>query len=93
MAFHIIGDQDTVLGYRFAGVTGVVAENRAEALAAFRDALLHGKDTGFDVYHAVETAAPAILAADSIDQGSQPLRVPDFRPGPHRPAGQAPKEA
>ena len=61
--------------------------------AAFRDALLDGKDTGFDVYHAIETAAPAILAADSIDQGSQPLRVPDFRPGPDRPAGQAPKEA
>ena len=63
------------------------------AHAAFRDSLLDGKDTGFDVYHAVETAAPAILAADSIDQGSQPLRVPDFRPGPHRPTGQAPKEA
>ena len=39
MAFHIIGDQDTVLGYRFAGVTGVVVENAKDALGAFNDAL------------------------------------------------------
>ena len=39
MSYHIIGDQDTVLGYRFAGVTGDVVETEAEARAAFRAAL------------------------------------------------------
>lgn len=45
----------------------------------FRDAILDGKPLEFDVYKAVDTAAPAILAADSIAQGSTPLKVPDFR--------------
>jgi hypothetical protein len=58
--------------------------------AAFRDAVLGSRPLDFDVYQAMETAAPAILAADSIAQGSRPLAVPDFRPGPARAAGQAP---
>jgi predicted dehydrogenase len=60
--------------------------------AAFRDAVLGRRPLEFDVYRAMDTAAPAILAADSIDRGSVPLTVPDFRPGPRRAAGQAPKE-
>ncbi|MCC6446433.1 MAG: Gfo/Idh/MocA family oxidoreductase [Armatimonadetes bacterium] len=58
--------------------------------AAFRDAVSKGKALEFDAYKAIETAAPAILAADSIAQGSKPFRVPDFRPGSSRPRGQAP---
>jgi len=61
------------------------------AHASFRDALLHGKAPELDVYHAMDTAAPAILAADSIDGGSIPLQVPDFRPNAQRLAGQAPR--
>ena len=60
--------------------------------AAFRDAILGRRSQDFDVYRAMDTAAPAILAADSIEQGSVPLAVPDFRPGPRRAAGQAPQE-
>lgn len=55
---------------------------------AFRDAVLHGKPLELDVYRAMDTAAPAILAAESIAQGSIPLPVPDFRPGPARKAGE-----
>jgi predicted dehydrogenase len=36
--------------------------------------------TGMDVYQAVETAAPAILAAESARSGGILLDVPDFRP-------------
>jgi len=61
--------------------------------AHFRDAILHGTPPDIDVYQAVETAAPAILAADSADAGSVPMRVPDFRPGPERAAGEGPKGA
>ena len=60
--------------------------------AAFRDALIEGKPLEFDVYRAIETAAPAILAAESIDQGTTLMRVPDFRPSETRPLGQMPKE-
>ena len=48
--------------------------------AAFRDAILEGKPLQFDVYKAMGTAAPAILAAESIAQGSKLMQVPDFRP-------------
>ena len=58
--------------------------------ASFRDAVLQGKSLEFDVYKAMGTAAPAILAAESMTHGSQPMRVPDFRPGPARAAGSAP---
>jgi len=58
---------------------------------AFRDAVLGKKPLEFDVYRAVETAAPAILAADSIEQGTKLMQVPDFRPNADRPTGQMPK--
>ena len=38
MSFHIIADQDTVLGFRFAGVTGAVVDGPETAAAAFADA-------------------------------------------------------
>jgi predicted dehydrogenase len=57
---------------------------------AFRDAVLGDRPLEFDVYRAMETAAPAILAAESIAQGTRLMAVPDFRPGPARPAGQMP---
>jgi predicted dehydrogenase len=58
--------------------------------AAFRDAVRGRRPLEFDVYRAMDTAAPAILAAESIDGGSVPLTVPDFRPGPSRRRGDAP---
>ncbi|HEX2033773.1 MAG TPA: Gfo/Idh/MocA family oxidoreductase [Chloroflexota bacterium] len=61
--------------------------------AAFRDAVLGRRPLQFDVYQAMDTAAPAILAADSIAQGSRPLAVPDFRPGPTRPSGHPPSSS
>ena len=59
--------------------------------AAFRDAVREGKALEFDVYRAIETAAPAILAAESIDRWTQPMNVPDFRPANARPAGTTPE--
>lgn len=43
-----------------------------------------------DVYRAVETAAPCILAARSAEQGGANLTVPDFRPGKNRKKGEMP---
>ena len=59
--------------------------------AQFADAVLRGVPPELDVYKAVETAAPAILAATSIAEDNTPQDVPDFRPGPDREAGVAPK--
>ncbi len=44
----------------------------------------------FDVYRAIDTAAPPILAADSIEQGSAHIEVPDFRPSQSRPDSRLP---
>lgn len=54
----------------------------------FRDAVLGGKPLAFDVYGAIDTATPAIFAAESIDRGSIPLQVPDFRPSARRDPGE-----
>jgi predicted dehydrogenase len=58
---------------------------------AFRDAVLGIRPLEFDVYKAMDVAAPSILAAESIAQGSKRLRVPDFRPNAWRPRGAQPK--
>ena len=39
MSYHIIGDKDTILGFRFAGITGDAVETPDEALEAFRRAI------------------------------------------------------
>ncbi len=37
MSFHIIADQDTVLGFRFAGVTGTTVDSAEAAATAFAE--------------------------------------------------------
>ncbi|MFA5865184.1 MAG: Gfo/Idh/MocA family oxidoreductase [Phycisphaerae bacterium] len=59
--------------------------------AQFADAVLRGIAPELDVYKAAQTAAPAILAARSIENHNNPVDVPDFRPGPHRKSGKLPK--
>ncbi len=58
--------------------------------ASFRDAVLHNVPLEFNVYKAMNTAAPAVLASESIAQGSTLMQVPDFRPGPNRREGELP---
>jgi hypothetical protein len=59
--------------------------------AQFADAILYDVVPELDVYKSVETAAPAILAAESIENDNQPMDVPDFRPGPDRRHGEWPE--
>ncbi|MBI2190908.1 MAG: Gfo/Idh/MocA family oxidoreductase [Planctomycetes bacterium] len=58
--------------------------------ASFRDAVWGLRPPEYDVYKAMETTAPAILAAESINQDGKKLRVPDFRPGNLRRPGSMP---
>lgn len=60
-AYHIIGDQDTVLGYRFAGVSGDVVEDAAQAKTAFEAALGDPSVTVLLVTEAVEDMIPDIV--------------------------------
>jgi len=43
MGFHIIGDRDTILGFRFAGVSGSAVATPEQAAAAFRRAVTSGQ--------------------------------------------------
>jgi predicted dehydrogenase len=57
---------------------------------AFRDSVLASRQPEFDVYQAMDTAAPAVVAAESIARGSDLLEVPDFRPHAGRRRGDDP---
>ena len=56
----------------------------------FTDAVLNDTTPELDVYKAAETAAPAIVAAQSAEQDGMRMDVPDFRPNASRKAGQYP---
>ncbi len=57
---------------------------------AFWNAVVGNKPLEFDVYRAMDTAAPAVLAAESIARGTELMKVPDFRPNETRSSGQMP---
>jgi len=54
MGFHIIGDADTVLGYRFAGLSGDVVETVEEARVAFKAAIANNRKGVLLITEAVE---------------------------------------
>ena len=55
------------------------------------DAIRGKAAPAMDVYAAVETAAPAAAAIESIRRGSTSVKVPDFRPNASRAAGEEPE--
>jgi len=59
-------------------------------LADFVKSIKEDTSPEMDVYKAADTAAPAILAGVSMDKGSKPLQVPDFRPNEERRVGEEP---
>ena len=61
-------------------------------LADFVKSIKEDTSPEMDVYKACDTAAPAILAGVSMDKGSKPLEVPDFRPNEERRAGEEPNK-
>ena len=56
----------------------------------FVDHVLDGTPVTVGVYRAAELAGAAVVAGQSADQGSVPMAVPDFRPGPDRGPGEQP---
>ncbi len=56
----------------------------------YADAVLRGAAMQLDVYGAAEATAPGIVASISAEHEGTPFRVPGFRPGPERKAGEEP---
>ena len=56
----------------------------------FITSIIEDRSPELDVYGAAETAAPAIIAGVSAENGSIPLSVPDFRPSESRAPGEEP---
>jgi len=59
-------------------------------MANFVRCVLDDTASPMDAYRAAEVTAPALMAGMSIDKGSVPLEVPDFRPGAGRKTGHLP---
>jgi vacuolar-type H+-ATPase subunit F/Vma7 len=57
MSYFVIADEDTVLGFRYAGVPGEVVESAAEARAAFERVT---KPQGDDIVILTEQVAASI---------------------------------
>jgi vacuolar-type H+-ATPase subunit F/Vma7 len=66
MSFHIIGDADTVLGYRFAGVPTTVVEGTPAAHEAFRRVLAEGRCRILLLTEAVEAMLGDVLTAHRL---------------------------
>ncbi len=62
MTFFVIGDRETVLGFRLVGVEGRVAEERDAALAALEDTVLRS-----DVGVVLLTEKVAAQIRDEVD--------------------------
>ena len=62
MKFHVIGDRQTVLGFRLVGVEGTVAVEREEALTALHKAV-ETRETGI----VLVTEAVAARIRDEVE--------------------------
>ena len=74
MEFHVIGDEEVVIGFRFVGVPGSVARTEEEAREAFARITKEGKARVLILTEQVS----ALLAREVMDwqmNGSYPLIV------------------
>ena len=61
-------------------------------MAKFIKCIREDARSPMDAYKAADATVPALIAGASIDHGSRPLDVPDFRPGAERKPGESPKK-
>jgi V/A-type H+-transporting ATPase subunit F len=71
MRYHVIGDEDTVLGFRYAGVPGEIATTADEARSALQRVLRLG-----DVAILIMTDLVADLIRDQVNQVRFGLELP-----------------
>ncbi len=75
MAYHIIGDVDTVLGYRFAGIEGVAVSTQEEAREAFSRATASGEGGILLVTEDVESMIEELVTAHRVSAREPYLAV------------------
>jgi V/A-type H+-transporting ATPase subunit F len=71
MRFFAIGDEDTVLGLRFAGVPGCVVEGREDARRALKEAL-EDRRNGIIIL----TERTAALIREDVDRARLEVSLP-----------------
>jgi vacuolar-type H+-ATPase subunit F/Vma7 len=72
--FYVIGDEEVVTGFRFAGVPGSIAYSREEALEAFKKTTSAGEALVLIITEQISS----MIAAEVMDwqfNGSYPLIV------------------
>ncbi len=62
------------------------------AVASFIKSIQEDSEPPLNVYKSADLTAPAIIAIQSVEQGSSCLKVPDFRPSDKRKSGEFPEK-
>ena len=85
MRYHVIGDEDTVLGFRYAGIPGEVAET-AEAAREALEACCRRRDVGIVIL----TDTVADLIREEVNQVRFGMALPLVVevPGPAGPSSE-----
>jgi len=74
MKYHVIADEDTVLGFRFAGVDGDVVETPAQAREAFQRAR-RDEDVGVIIMTEQSAASIGSEIERAIYESTRPIVV------------------
>lgn len=96
LAYYVIADEDTVLGFRYAGVTGEAVASARQARAAFQRAVQQRRarililtevvaETIRDEVNAVRTGKHALLSAPGDRRATSPAPLVVEIPGPTGP--------
>jgi len=72
--FHVIGDEEVVIGFRFVGIPGSVVRTEEEAREAFESVTQEGKARVLILTEQVSSLIPAEVMHWQMD-GSYPLIV------------------
>jgi vacuolar-type H+-ATPase subunit F/Vma7 len=87
MEFYVVADEDTVTGFRYAGVRGTVVRTPDEARAAFRRLVSEGRDL---IIVTTEKIADGVRpAVNEIRFGEGPALIVEI-PGPLGPSDETP---
>ena len=90
MGFYVIGDEDTVLGFKFAGIEGTVAHDGDEARQALDEVVQPGEQS---VVIITERLAEDIRERINEIRFGAALPLIVEVPGPEGPSEEAPKLA
>ena len=83
MRYHVIGDEDTVLGFRYAGIAGDIVRDAAEAREAFQRAVMA---PGLGIIIIADSVADLIRDVVGAQRFGQAMPLVVEVPGPSGPS-------